>query len=73
MERDNCAFDKVEIRRTTSGHIKFDGFMDAEFCGLTVVAAMGFVAHTDAPIFDLRQTWRRAAGDGDDDCELSVR
>jgi hypothetical protein len=29
--------------------------MDASFCGPTVVAAMGFVAHTDAIIFDLRQ------------------
>jgi hypothetical protein len=29
--------------------------MDASFCGRTVVAAIGFVAHTDAVIFDLRQ------------------
>ena len=55
MERDNCAFDKVEILPNNIGYIKFDGFMDAEFCGPTVVAAMGFVAHTDALIFDLRQ------------------
>ena len=55
MERDNCAFDKVEILPNNIGYIKFDGFMDAEFCGPTVVAAMGFVAHTDALIFDIRQ------------------
>jgi retinol-binding protein 3 len=55
MERDNCAFDKVEILPNNIGYIKFNGFMDAEFCGPTVVAAMGFVAHTDALIFDLRQ------------------
>ena len=55
MERQNCAFDKVEILPNNIGYIKFDGFMDAEFCGPTVVAAMGFVAHTDALIFDLRQ------------------
>jgi len=55
MERDNCAFDKVEILPNNIGYIKFDGFMDAEFCGPTVVAAMGFVAHADALIFDLRQ------------------
>jgi hypothetical protein len=55
MERDNCAFDKVEILPNNIGYIKFDGFMDAGFCGPTVVAAMGFVAHTDALIFDLRQ------------------
>jgi hypothetical protein len=55
MEHDNCAFDKVEILPNNIGYIKFDGFMDASFCGPTVVAAMGFVAHTDALIFDLRQ------------------
>jgi retinol-binding protein 3 len=55
MERNNCAFDKVEILPNNIGYIKFDGFMDADFCGPTVVAAMGFMAHTDALIFDLRQ------------------
>jgi hypothetical protein len=55
MEHDNCAFDKVEILPNNIGYIKFDGFMDAGFCGPTVVAAMGFVAHTDALIFDIRQ------------------
>jgi retinol-binding protein 3 len=55
MERSNCAFQKVEILPNNIGYIKFDGFMDASFCGPTVVAAMGFVAHTDALIFDIRQ------------------
>jgi retinol-binding protein 3 len=55
MEHENCAFDKVEILPNNIGYIKFDGFMDASFCGSTVVAAMGFVAHTDALIFDIRQ------------------
>ncbi|MGO9256279.1 MAG: S41 family peptidase [Bryobacteraceae bacterium] len=55
MEHDNCAFDKVEILPNNIGYVKFDGFMDASFCGATVVAAMGFVAHADAIIFDLRQ------------------
>jgi hypothetical protein len=55
MEHDNCAFDKVEILPNNIGYVEFDGFMDASFCGPTVVAAMGFVAHTDAIIFDLRQ------------------
>ena len=55
MEHDNCAFDKVEILPNNIGYIKFDGFMDASFCGPTVVAAIGFVAHTDALIFDIRQ------------------
>jgi hypothetical protein len=55
MEHDNCLFRKVEILPNNIGYIKFDGFMDASFCGPTVVDAMGFVAHTDALIFDLRQ------------------
>jgi hypothetical protein len=54
MEHDNCAFDKVEILANNIGYIRFNGFMDASFCGPTVVAAMGFVAHTDALIFDIR-------------------
>ncbi|HTB95503.1 MAG TPA: S41 family peptidase [Terracidiphilus sp.] len=55
MERMNCAFDKVEILPNNIGYIKFNGFMDAGFCGATVNAAMGFVAHTDALIFDIRE------------------
>lgn len=55
MEHDNCAFDKVEILPGNVGYVKFDGFMDASFCGPTVAAAMTFVAHTDAVIFDMRQ------------------
>ena len=55
MERDNCDFKKVEILPNNIGYIKFDAFMDAGFCGPTVNAAMTFVAHTDALIFDIRQ------------------
>ncbi len=55
MEHDNCAFEKVDILPGNVGYIKFNGFMDASFCGPTVNAAMGFIAHTDAVIFDLRQ------------------
>jgi C-terminal processing protease CtpA/Prc len=55
VERNNCFFRKVEILPNNIGYIKFDAFPDASFCGPTVVAAMGFVAHTDALIFDIRQ------------------
>lgn len=55
MEHDNCGFEKVEILPNNIGYIKFNAFMDASFCGPTVNAAMGFVSHTDALIFDLRQ------------------
>jgi retinol-binding protein 3 len=62
MEHDNCLFRKVEILPNNIGYIKFDGFVDASFCGPTVAAAMGFIAHADAVIFDLRQN-----GGGDPD------
>ena len=55
MEHDNCAFQKVEILPGNIGYIKFNGFMDAGFCGSTVNAAMEFAAHTDALIFDIRE------------------
>jgi hypothetical protein len=54
MKHDNCAFSKVEVLPGNIGYVKFDGFMGADVCAPTVVAAMSFVAHTDAVIFDLR-------------------
>jgi hypothetical protein len=54
MLRNNCAFDKLEILPGNIGYLKFDGFMGPDVCGPTVVAAMAFVAHADALIFDLR-------------------
>jgi hypothetical protein len=55
MERDNCGFRKVDILPGNIGYIKFDMFGDPDVCGPTVVAAMGFLAHVDAIIFDLRE------------------
>ncbi len=55
MKHDNCAFRKVEVLPGNIGYVKFDGFMEADACAPTVVAAMNFVAHTDAVIFDLRE------------------
>lgn len=55
LEHDNCTFSKVEILNHNIGYIKFDAFPDPNICGPTVVAAMNFVAHTDALIFDLRE------------------
>lgn len=55
LERQNCTFSKLEILNHNIGFIKFDAFPPPDICGPTVVAAMNFLAHTDALIFDLRE------------------
>jgi len=55
LEHDNCAFTKVEILPRNIGYIKFNQFAPPDLCGPTVNAALGFLAHTDAVIVDLRQ------------------
>jgi retinol-binding protein 3 len=55
MERMNCGFSKVEILEGNVGYLKFDFFAEPEMCGSTAIAAMNFLAHVDAIIFDLRE------------------
>jgi Peptidase family S41/N-terminal domain of Peptidase_S41 in eukaryotic IRBP len=55
MERTNCSFEKVEVLSQNIGYLKFNAFLDPTICGPTVVAAMNFLAHVDAIIFDLRE------------------
>jgi C-terminal processing protease CtpA/Prc len=55
LEKQNCTFSKVEILDNNIGYIKFGAFPPPDMCGPTVVAAMNFVAHADALIFDLRE------------------
>jgi Peptidase family S41/N-terminal domain of Peptidase_S41 in eukaryotic IRBP len=55
LEHQNCTFSKLEILNHNIAYIKFNAFPPPEFCAPTVVAAMNFVAHTDALIFDLRE------------------
>jgi retinol-binding protein 3 len=55
LEQQNCTFSKLEILDHNIGYIKFGAFPPPDICGPTVVAAMNFVAHTDALIFDLRE------------------
>ena len=55
LERVNCGFNKAEILEGNVGYLKFDFFADPAICGPTVVAAMNFLANTDAIIFDLRE------------------
>ena len=55
LERTNCAFEKVEVLPRNIGYLKFNAFPDPTICGPTAVAAMNFLAHVDAIIFDLRE------------------
>jgi hypothetical protein len=55
LEHQNCTFSKIEILSHNVGYIKFGAFPPPDICGPTVVAAMNFLAHTDALIFDLRE------------------
>jgi hypothetical protein len=52
--RNNCSFSEVRILPRNVGYLKFDEFADATRCGATAVAALGFLAHVDALIVDLR-------------------
>ena len=54
LEQKNCFFEKVEVQPGNVGYLKFNAFMPPALCGRTLVSAMGFVAHTRALIFDLR-------------------
>jgi C-terminal processing protease CtpA/Prc len=55
LEHQNCTFSKLEILNHNIGYVKFGAFPDPDICGPTVVAAMNFLAHTDALTFDLRE------------------
>lgn len=54
QRRDNYCFRKVERLEGNVGYLKLDCFAPAEVAGATAVAAMGFLAGSDALIFDLR-------------------
>jgi retinol-binding protein 3 len=54
LQRDNCGFEKVERLERNIGYVKFNFFGPPAVCGATATAAMHFLAHTDAVIFDLR-------------------
>jgi Peptidase family S41/N-terminal domain of Peptidase_S41 in eukaryotic IRBP len=51
----NCGFEKAEHLSPNIGYLKFNFFADPGICGPTAVAAMNFLAESDAVIFDLRE------------------
>jgi retinol-binding protein 3 len=55
LQYQNFGFKKVELLPGNIGYIDFRFFADATLGGATAIAAMNFLAHADAIIFDLRQ------------------
>ncbi len=55
MQFNNYGFEKLERMRGNVGYLDLRGFLPPEFAGETAVAAMNFLASSDAIIFDLRQ------------------
>lgn len=51
---DNSGFRKVEILPGNIGYLRFDAFVKSEQAFRTATAALGFLEHCDALIFDLR-------------------
>jgi C-terminal processing protease CtpA/Prc len=51
----NFGFEKVERLAGNVGYLDLRGFIGAELAGETAIAAMNFLAHSDAVIIDLRQ------------------
>ena len=50
----NFGFEKVELLNGNIGYMELDGFVTAELGAETAIAAMQFLANTDALIIDLR-------------------
>lgn len=50
----NFGFEKVERLNGNVGYMELNGFMNPELAGETAIAAMQFLANTDALIIDLR-------------------
>jgi len=54
MKQQNCTFEKVELLSHNIGYLKLNSFPDPEVCRVAAMAAMTYVNHADAVIFDLR-------------------
>jgi hypothetical protein len=54
MTQQNCTFEKVELLSHNIGYLKLNSFPDPEVCRVAAMAAMTYINHADAVIFDLR-------------------
>lgn len=54
MRRNNYAFQKVELLPGNIGYLRFDAFINDDEAKATASAALAFMQHADALIFDLR-------------------
>lgn len=54
MKQQNCTFEKVELLPRNIGYLKFNSFPDPDVCRVAAMAAMTYINHADAIIFDLR-------------------
>jgi hypothetical protein len=54
MRRNNYAFRKAELLPGNIGYLRFDAFIDDDAAKATASAALAFMQHADALIFDLR-------------------
>ena len=52
-EFNNFNFKEIKILPGNVGYLKFNSFVDASFSGPTAIAALNFLAHTNALIIDL--------------------
>ncbi len=50
----NYGFEKIDRLEGNIGYLRIDGFMPADIGGETAIAAMNFLANTDALIIDMR-------------------
>lgn len=55
MRESNYDFHKLELLRGNVGYLDLRSFVDLDYSKNTAVAAMGFLANTDAVIIDLRK------------------
>jgi retinol-binding protein 3 len=54
LEASNCGFEKAEHLPPNIGYLKFNAFADTDICAGTAIAALNFLADSNALIIDLR-------------------